>query len=247
MRLTAPSHRAQTRQKALIPALTKIAAVFDLDHTLVAASTGRLVSQYLLQTGSLGSFIPYSAFARIVMGTALYQMNLLDATRWVEYTVAPCKGIRVEKMWEVIQRWFDEMVINYFSPQALERLEWHREQGHIPVICTASSQYSAIPVARHLNVEHTIYTCWEDDGVTMTGNVTLPITWGAGKVWWVRRWAAAHGVSLRDSYCYSDHISDKQMLMAVGHASAVNPDAKLEALAQRAGWEVCHWERDKSS
>lgn len=221
--------------------MRQIAAIFDLDDTLVADSTGKLIVKYLHDTGSLGSFIPRRTVARVIAGTLLYHFGLLDATRWVESTVAPMKGIPVAEMWTLIQRWFDDMVVHHLSDPAVERLEWHKERGHLPVICTASSQYSALPVAKHLGIEDSIYTNWEDDGVQMTGKVTLPITWGAGKVFWLRRWADARGVSLRESYCYSDHISDTPLLQAVGHAGVVNPDARLLALAERAGWEVCTW------
>lgn len=42
---------------------------------------------------------------------------------------------------------------------------------------------------------------------------------------------------------YADSASDLPMLEAVGFPVAVNPEAKLAAIARRRGWHVEHWKK----
>ena len=54
---------------------------------------------------------------------------------------------------------------------------------------------------------------------------------------------SAHGLSLAESVAYADSSSDLAMLEAVGFPVAVNPEARLAAIARRRGWHVEHWKR----
>ena len=49
------------------------------------------------------------------------------------------------------------------------------------------------------------------------------------------RW---EGLDLDQCWAYSDSASDLPMMEAVGHPVAVNPDPKLERVANKLGWPV---------
>ena len=218
-----------------------VAAIFDLDHTLVAASTGTLVLRYVRETGIFDEYFERRAVASIVAGTLLYKAGAWDATRIMQTTARIARGIPLATMWQMVERWFDEQLRHMLAPGALERLAWHVDEGHLPIICTASSQFSALPVARYLGMPHAVYSKWEDDGTDMTGNVRLPIAYGAGKVFWLRRLAAEHGFRLGDAYFYTDDVSDMPLLQSVGHPNAVNPSKKLRIVAGRNNWPILTW------
>lgn len=218
-----------------------IAAIFDLDDTLLSESTGRSIIRYLRESKVAKGRVRKRDVALVLGSTLLYHYGALDVTRLMQVTARLVRGLEVVEMWRVVDRWFNEVVVKTLAPGALDRLAWHCEQGHLPVICTASSQFSALPVARHLGIEHVVYTPWLDDGVRMTGQVELPLAYGAGKVYWMRRWAAANGVQLEDAYFYSDHPSDLPLLELVGHPAAVNPYPGLEKIARERDWDVVKW------
>ncbi len=50
--------------------------------------------------------------------------------------------------------------------------------------------------------------------------------------------AERDGLSLADSYAYSDSMTDRPMLEAVGHPVVVNPDKELRELAEKRDWQV---------
>jgi len=55
--------------------------------------------------------------------------------------------------------------------------------------------------------------------------------------------ARRHGISLADSFAYSDSATDLPMLEAVGHPFAVNPDPDLADVAKHRGWETLKFRR----
>jgi fatty acyl-CoA reductase len=56
-------------------------------------------------------------------------------------------------------------------------------------------------------------------------------------------YAEAEDLRLDESVAYADSASDLPMLEAVGFPVAVNPEAKLAAIARRRGWHVEHWHK----
>lgn len=221
--------------------MTQIAAIFDLDETLLDASSGRLFYQYLRHSGQFFRFFRLRDSWTVVSAVLLYRLGLLDATETMQRGASVAAGLRLDDFWPVVQQWFDEVVVRHIAPAAQERLAWHRIQGHIPIICSGSSQFSVVPVARHLQIEHFICTEWLCNETCMTGAIRQPIAYGDGKVHWMQQWAATHNVNLAASYFYTDHISDLPLLEAVAHPNAVNPERHLAQVAAVRGWPILQW------
>ncbi|MCB0129869.1 MAG: HAD family hydrolase [Caldilineaceae bacterium] len=219
----------------------KVAAIFDLDDTLLSDSSAKLIVKYMRSTGELWRYFRrrdvLSAFASVTG----WRLGLLDATQATARTAQMAAGIEVDAFWALVRRWFNEMLIDSISPAARERLDWHRAQGHIPVICSASSQFSVQPVAQHLGIEHAVFTEWIAHQGLLTGKIRLPIAYGLGKVHWMENWAKVHDVNLADSYFYSDDASDRPLLERVGNPFAVNPTPRLARVAAQQAWPVLHW------
>ena len=55
------------------------------------------------------------------------------------------------------------------------------------------------------------------------------------------RLQVSQGIDLASSYFYSDSYNDLPMLERVGHAIAINPDARLARLAKQRGWPMMRW------
>jgi phosphoserine phosphatase len=62
-------------------------------------------------------------------------------------------------------------------------------------------------------------------------------------VLWAERWAARHDVDLRQSFFYTDSITDVPVLERVGEPRVVNPDPRLRREAARRGWPVFDLDR----
>jgi phosphoserine phosphatase len=80
----------------------------------------------------------------------------------------------------------------------------------------------------------------EEDGV-FTGELSAGPPTGEARALIMADYAAAEGLRLEESVAYADSASDLPMLEAVGHPVAVNPEAKLAAIARKRGWHTEHW------
>lgn len=219
----------------------RIAAIFDMDDTLLNGSSGRMLFTWLRQKGMLNRYFRRRDIPQVAMAGLLYKLHLLDPSWFLLRMGRAAAGADTTEMWNISRRWFREMLVPAINPEGVKRLKWHRAQGHLPVICSGSSQFAVDLVAAHLGIEHTICTEWIVEGGKLTGELRQPLVYGQGKVHWMERWAGETGVDLARSYFYTDHISDRPLLERVAHPVAVNPDPKLARLAEKQGWDVVAW------
>ncbi len=213
------------------------AAFFDMDRTLLDASSGRLYMQALIKMGR----VSMAQRLQMLWWAALYVLGRLDLGE-VLVTMLQRHHMDepVETTWELTRRWFDEMVRPRVVPLGRERVEWHRAQGHRVVLVTASTEFAARALGEYLDMDVLATRLVVRDG-KLTGEVIPPFCYGKGKVYWVEKYAAEHDVDLSRSWFYTDSISDLPLLERVGHPVAINPDWRLRRLARRRGWPIEYW------
>ncbi len=218
-----------------------IAAIFDMDHTLLSDSSARVFFNYLRRTRRLRNYMRRRDLVKLMAASLLYKLGFLDGSWLLINAGRAGAGHDVEQLWSLSRHWFDEDVIPLIHPAAREKLLWHRQQGHIPIICSGSSQFAVGLVAEHLGIEEWISTEWLVVDGRITGELRQPLAYGPGKVFWIEEWASRRHVDLKASYFYTDHISDKPLLDKVAYPIAVNPDRKLAQVAIQHNWEVLYW------
>jgi HAD superfamily hydrolase (TIGR01490 family) len=128
-------------------------------------------------------------------------------------------------------------------PQMMSVVREHQDAGRPTYIVTAASNEIAQELARVLAMDGAIGTRSEIVDGVYTGELDGPFVYGEGKAKALREFAAAESISLESSWAYSDSVSDLPMLEAVGHPVAVNPDAELNEIARREGWDVLRFEK----
>jgi putative phosphoserine phosphatase / 1-acylglycerol-3-phosphate O-acyltransferase len=222
-------------------AVQRVAAIFDMDYTLLKDSSGRTFIEYLYRTGQFYNYFRRRDLLTFTGAGLLYKLGLLDPTWLLVAAGRASAGRCVNNLWDLSRKWFTEKVVHLISEAGQERLKWHRDQGHIPVICSGSSQFAVHLLAEYLEIEEWICTEWLIQDGLMTGELRQPLTYGAGKVYWMEHWANHSGVDLGASYFYTDHISDRPLLERVAHPVAVNPDRRLARIARQRTWEVMYW------
>ena len=221
--------------------MAKVAAIFDLDNTLLNDNSGKLIAQYLMRTGQVSRFFGRKNIASIIGTITLYKMGVLSADQAMRRSARNAANIRLDELWDLVDLWFQEVVIEKITDQAQQVLGWHRTLDHKLVICSAASQFSVAPVAKYLNIPHSIHTSWLEKAGRLTGEYEEPAAYGAGKVYWMKKWAKEHNVDLAKSYFYTDHISDRPLLELVAHPVAVNPDKQLRKIAKQRQWQIVEW------
>ena len=211
------------------------AAFWDLDGTLIdGAVTGYLV-RHLVGIGRMS----HRKLASLVGYDILYKLNLLTPAGIHRAARDLVVGWPVEEAERVMAHVVDNHVHRNVYAEAVERIGWHRAQGHVQAIITGGPEFAARRLADRLGIEHVLASRTPvRDGRIAPEFSAEDLCFCARKVTRVRAFAGEHGVALAESYAYSDSRSDLPLLREVGFGHAVNPQWLLERHANKLGIPV---------
>lgn len=215
--------------------MTRSAAFFDLDRTLLGDSSGLLIMDALVEKGlvserdqalaDVGRRI-FRVIGETSVGMRLTRRSLGRLAGWSRQDLRDAAERSIEKL--------DAAVYT----EARHLIERHREQGQLVCIATSTGRDIVEPLADRLGVDRLLATEYEDDNGKLTGNFIGKWLWGPDKAEAVREFADSEGIDLESSYAYSDSYYDRHLLNIVGYPRPVNPDPLLRAYAVRKGWPV---------
>lgn len=209
-------------------------AVFDLDHTLLAADSDFLWGQFLCDEG-LVDRAAYEEKNRQFY--ADYAAGTLDALAYYQFSLAPLTQKSVAEWQPWRKRFVAELIAPQVAALAPALLERHRAAGDTLLITTATHRFITEPIAALLGIEHLLAAEPEVVEGRLTGQV-LRANFQAGKVERLREWMQANGASDAHITAYSDSRNDLPLLEFAATAVAVDPDPVLRAEALRRGWQV---------
>ena len=215
---------------------TEIAAFFDMDKTLLSASSAVLLVRYMVRRGELAR----QDVMRFVSALLRYKMGRLDMIETTRAIVFELAGQSEAERIDHTRQWFQEHLIEYVTEEGRRWVAAHRRLGHRVAMITASPSYTADQLAEHLGMasEDVMATRFEVEQGLFTGRMMEPMIYGQGKLDAAQTYARQHGVDLRQSFFYTDSIDDLPLLAIVGYPVAVNPDRSLRKLAKERGWSI---------
>jgi HAD superfamily hydrolase (TIGR01490 family) len=148
------------------------------------------------------------------------------------------------------------LIVRSFYPEAMERVAWHAERGHLIVIVSGTLEFLAERAARALEaalgargLACTIHVCAtrvEENDERWTGRIVGEAMFGEAKARAIRRIAAEEDLDLQRCFAYGDSTNDRWMLESVGKPTAVNPSNDLGRIARRNDWVVLQWRKEKT-
>lgn len=215
------------------------AAFFDVDYTVLSDNSASLFVRYMRAQGKVG----IGTILVTIYYLVLYKLNLLDFERLADRETARYAGQPEAEMIELCDRWFEEMVVDYIYPEAVELIRKHQAEGTPVVLLSAASIYLVRPLGRRLGVEHWLCNRPEVEDGKFTGRLLRPLSYGEGKIELARAFCAEHGLELSESLYYSDSITDLPVLAAFGRPVAVNADPMLRREAKKRGWPLIDFPR----
>jgi HAD superfamily hydrolase (TIGR01490 family) len=222
--------------------MSRAAAFFDLDKTLMAGSSGMQFARVAARAGvvsrrQLWTWAVEHLRYRLRGTTDQRTNDVLQVARDL-ITGVPEKTIArmgPEVMAAILPRVY---------PQMLEEVHAHQDAGRPCFIVSAAGNDVVESLAAVLGMEGGIGTRYEvDPEGEFTGRLEGPFVYGPGKVTAMEEFARTHDIDLATSFAYSDSLSDLPMLRAVGNPVAVNPDPPLAAIAREEEWQTLRFER----
>jgi HAD superfamily hydrolase (TIGR01490 family) len=212
------------------------AAFFDLDKTIIARSSTLAFVPSFYQHG----LITWSEAIRGACAQLIFRASGAGPDRMerIRTQVSElCRGWPADQVTEIVRRHLAQTIVPYVYAQARELLAEHNAAGHDVIIVSSSGLEMVAPIGALLGASRVIATRMQVAAGRYTG-VTEFYAYGEAKVAGMREVAAECGYDLRESFAYSDSVTDVPMLEAVGHPRVVNPDRALRRVARHRGWPV---------
>ena len=216
----------------------EVAAYFDLDGTLLDASSEKTL------TGTLLRRRPWRLPVGLTSWTVRALANLLRGR--APYDAFRNRGHFTGATWSTLEGLSEELAEQVLMPrvpqEALDRLAWHRDQGHRCILVTATVAPMAEAMGRQLGMDAT-YGCGPTERMgRLSGSERgWSVPRRKGKVPVVVADAEANGHDLTQCWAYGNTHADSWFMRECGHAIAVNPEGALVKEAEARGWEQVHW------
>ncbi len=213
------------------------AAFYDLEGTLVSTNLVHTLGFYAKNQQSLFGSLKKSASTLLSLPlfavTDQYSRKVFNDLFFKRY-----KGETEDRLRFFANELFEDVLKPAVFPGAFELIEKSRSLGLRQVVVTGALDFSVKPLMEYLGIEDYAANHLEFVNGMATGRLLPPVLAASTKASWIRTFAEREGLSLSDSFAYTDSMSDLPMLSVVGHPAAVNPDMRLRQTALHHDWPI---------
>ena len=213
------------------------AAFYDLEGTLVSTNLVHTLGFYAKRQPGLLQSLKMSTTTLLSLPvfaiTDQYSRKVFNDLYFKRY-----KGQSEDRLRFFAQELFDDVIKPAVFPGTYELIEKSRSMGLRQIVITGALDLSVRPLMEHLNITEYVTNRLEFVNGVATGRLLPPVMAAATKASWIRVFSEREGISLSDSYAYTDSMSDLPMLSIVGHPAVVNPDMRLRQTALHHDWPI---------
>ena len=194
------------------PAKGSVIAAFDFDKTLTTSDT---FVPFLFFATSLPTFL--WNMIRLAPSALLHLIGLRQRSEVKAQAIRFFfRGWSAEQFESLARLYATEKLPKYLSPNALQRLNWHREQGHVCVLVSASLRSYLKVWADATGVDAVISSEAERKGNHLTGELVSGNCWGPEKARRLELWL--QNKEDYTVYAYGDSRGDHEMLAFADYA-----------------------------
>jgi HAD superfamily hydrolase (TIGR01490 family) len=216
--------------------VTRTAALFDLDRTLIRGSANFPLAVAAFRAG----YVPPRDLLRDAVSAVRFALHGATDEASAALRERILRAVAGHPASDVVAlgRTFVPKIVAGVLPEARTALERHAALGEDRIIVSASPIEIVSAIADALGLEGAVGTRSEIVDGRYTGRLAGPFCYRDGKVTEIQRLARERGYDLSGSTAYSDSISDLPFLQAVGNPVAINADKELRAHAALHGWQT---------
>ena len=237
--------RRRTDGTAVAPLFEKtMLSVFDLDRTLTRLPTYTPFLLFAIRTRA-----PWRALLLplLLPVALLYALKLLPrrTMKQAMHRLALGAALPEREAARQAARVGRHLITRGLYAEGVALIVAERPAGRRVVLATAAPHFYTAALARRLGIADVVATAstWRDGYlVPAIGSVNC---YGDDKRCLVEAFLDRAGIAAEAAHIrfYSDHPSDLPMFALADEAIAVNPSAKLRAIASERGWPILDWRR----
>jgi HAD superfamily hydrolase (TIGR01490 family) len=167
-----------------------------------------------------------------------YRDGVLDPDDFMSFQLKEFTGRNSEEMSALADEHYERFIRPRIYPDAARMVRELAGSGEDACLITGTNEVVARPVALNIGFNGFIATGLEVDGGLYTGRFTGEYCAGAGKIGYMRSYAASKGGLPCDTWYYGDSLVDVPVFDAVGHPCVVNPAGQLRDIAEKRNWRI---------
>ena len=211
-------------------------ALFDLDHTLLNTDSDHSWGEFLVNEGLVDAHHHRKMNDQFYEDYKAGQLNPIAYNEFVFEFLTKHDNVYLTELHDLFMQ---KVIRPKMRPKGFDAIKQHQDQGHAIVGITATSDFITAPIFRAFGITEIIATNAEVIDGKYTGKVKGVPCYQTGKLTRLDQWL--NGRKVDESWAYSDSINDRFLLEYATHAIAVNPDDRLEQLANEKSWKIEDW------
>jgi len=220
-----------------------VAAIFDLDGTLLNGHVWLAVSEYQKLNRINRRWLYFYLTAHMPF-YYLRRLNLMDEERsrylWARNMGWSLRGFDQAQATDLFEWVTDEYIMPQLRRDVVKRLRHHQTEGHRTILLSGAFDGLLEVVGDRLGVDAALGTRLKQRSGRYVGSPLPPVCQGKGKVERLQAYLSGSDeeIDLAASYAYADSMTDRPVLELIGHPVAVYPEEDLATLADRRGWSI---------
>jgi HAD superfamily hydrolase (TIGR01490 family) len=215
----------------------EIGAFFDLDGTVINGNSGLRFMQFLFLSKVLkpkkSEVIPgIKLIYKYVKGDMKEAID--DSDNLLALAFKGANKFEVEKAAE----FFVLEDMKYFNDKMIERIKYHKSQGHKIILMSVSPDELVKKFGNILKFDYCVGSRFTVKNGIYTGELVIPSMIGKERASVAKSIAKKMKIDLKLSYAYGNCINDLEVLQLTGNPFAVNPNKYLIKVARQKGIRI---------
>lgn len=213
--------------------------LFDLDHTLLDGDSNSLWLDYLVEH----ALAPQERLQQQSDYLERYAAEQLDIAEYMRFHIGLLDTRPLAEWQPMLADFVESRIAPRISSAARDRVAEHRAEGHSMAIISATHSELTTAIAKLIDLPVIASQVEVRDG-KVTGEIVGIPCFRETKLLRLASWledTAGDPAIPDESRFYSDSANDLPLLEAVRYPVAVNPDARLSAIAEQRQWPVEVW------
>lgn len=208
-------------------------AIFDVDYTLTKRETLFEFYMFMLKKKPyLITYMPKSFGSAI-----LYALGILDAAKAKNNFMSFIKRIHEDEIKELVKEFYNKRFSKIFYIDAINTLKKLKSEGYKIYLISASAEFYLNELYNIKEVDKVIGTKFKFVNGYYTGEMIGENNKGEEKVKRLMEVLKEEGIEVdfKNSYMYSDSLSDLPLFKLVGHPYLINSKKKDHNI------QILHW------
>ncbi|WP_270562967.1 HAD-IB family hydrolase [Clostridium beijerinckii] len=195
-------------------------AIFDIDYTITKKETLMELFKYVIKKDKKNlRFLPRAIYCGI-----MYAIGIYDERKVKETFLRFIDGIREEELAELVKEFYDERLKNILYDDALKMMKKLKNEGYDIYLISASPEFYVNEFYNIKEVDKVIGTKFGFENGTFVRKMVGNNCKGEEKVRRLKEILKDEKIEVdfKQSYMFSDSLSDKPLLDLVGKPYLIN-------------------------